>query len=462
MNVDSIAKLLTDKLGKNSVLTGKNLMQKYDHIWRMNEPTKTPLIVFPKTTKDVSEIMKICNKLSQKIVIHGGLTNLVGGTKTSNDAIVISLEKMNEIEEFDEKSKTITVQSGVILEDIINKVSERKLLLPLNFGAKGSAQIGGVVSTNAGGLRVFKYGMTRQMVLGLEAVMPDGTIISSLKKVIKDNSGYDLKQFFIGSEGTLGIITKIILKLVVSPSTRYSAIVGLNNYDNVINLLKLLEKDIGKILSGFELIWNSTYKTMINNLETVNPPLIDEFKYYVFIEVLGNETENDKILLQKSIENAINLNLILDGSIAENERELNNLWQIREDVGILDYDSKFAQHFDISIPIPKIGSLVDEIVAKLNTLEYVDKIYPFGHVADGNIHFIVGKNKNSIKIIDEINKIVYSPLKKLNGSISAEHGIGLDKKKYLNMTRSDDEIDLMRKIKKLFDPKLILNPGRII
>ena len=462
MNVDSIAKLLTDKLGKNSVLTGKNLMQKYDHIWRMNEPTKTPLIVFPKTTKDVSEIMKICNKLSQKIVIHGGLTNLVGGTKTSNDVIVISLEKMNEIEEFDEKSKTITVQSGVILEDIINKVSESKLLLPLNFGAKGSAQIGGVVSTNAGGLRVFKYGMTRQMVLGLEAVMPDGTIISSLKKVIKDNSGYDLKQFFIGSEGTLGIITKIILKLVVSPSTRYSAIVGLNNYESVVNLLKLLEKDIGKILSGFELIWNSTYKTMINNLETVNPPLSDEFKYYVFIEVLGNETENDKILLQKSIENAINLNLILDGSIAENERELNNLWQIREDVGILDYDSKFAQHFDISIPIPKIGSLVDEIVAKLNTLEYVDKIYPFGHVADGNIHFIVGKNKNSIKIIDEINKIVYSPLKKLNGSISAEHGIGLDKKKYLNITRSNDEIDLMRKIKKLFDPKLILNPGRII
>ena len=154
----------------------------------MNEPTKTPLIVLPKTTKDVSEIMKICNKLSQKIVIHGGLTNLVGGTKTSQDAIVISLEKMNQIEEFDEKSKTITVQSGVVLEDIINKVRERKLLLPLNFGAKGSAQIGGVVSTNAGGLRVFRYGMTRQMVLGLEAVMPDGKIISSLKKVIKDLS----------------------------------------------------------------------------------------------------------------------------------------------------------------------------------------------------------------------------------------------------------------------------------
>ena len=300
------------------------------------------------------------------------------------------------------------------------------------------------------------------MVLGLEAVMPDGTIISSLKKVIKDNSGYDLKQFFIGSEGTLGIITKIILKLVIAPSTRYSAIVGINNYENVVNLMKLLENDIGKILSGFELIWNSTYKTMINNLETINPPLSDDFKYYVFIEVLGNETENDKILLEKSLENAINLNLILDGSIAENERELNNLWKIREDVGILDYDSKFAQHFDISIPIPKIGSFVDEIVTKLNTLEYVDKIYPFGHVADGNIHFIVGKNKNSIEIIDEINKFVYSPLKKLNGSISAEHGIGLDKKKYLGITRSYHEIELMRKIKKLFDPKLILNPGRII
>ena len=187
--------------------------------------------------------MHLCNKHNQQVVVHGGLTNLVGGTQSQAKQLVVSLEKMNQIEEIDEKSRTIRVQAGVILENAIDAANDKNLFLPLSFGAKGSAQVGGVVSTNAGGLRVFRYGMTRQMILGLEAVLPDGTIISSLKKIIKDNSGYDLKQLFIGAEGTLGIVTKVVFRLQEKPQSRSSAIVGVNNYENVIALLKFMEND---------------------------------------------------------------------------------------------------------------------------------------------------------------------------------------------------------------------------
>ena len=189
------------------MLQGKDLKQRFHHIWKMNEPLEAIALLLPKNTNEVSKIMQFCYENNQEIVIHGGLTNLVGGTETKKKQLVLSLEKMNTILELDEKSRTITSQSGVIIEDLINAASEKNLLLPLNFGAKGSAQIGGAISTNAGGLRVFKFGMIRHMILGLEVVLPDGTILSSMKKILKDNSGYDLKQLFIGSEGTLGVVT---------------------------------------------------------------------------------------------------------------------------------------------------------------------------------------------------------------------------------------------------------------
>ena len=462
MKFNPLIKKLKALLGSQSVIIGEKLNEKYDHIWKMNQPLKAIALILPKNTKEVSEIMKICYEKEQEVIIHGGLTNLVGGTETKSNQLVVSLEKMNKIEEIDEKSKTATTQSGVILEDLINAVSKKDLLLPLNFGAKGSAQIGGAISTNAGGLRVLKYGMTRQMVLGLEAVLPDGTIISSLKKIIKDNSGYDLKQLFIGSEGTLGIVTRVVLKLIEAPTTRYSAIVGIDNYENVITLLKNLQKGLGGILSGYELMWKNTFKTMVKKLPSINSPIDLNYNYYVFIEILGNNKIQDYSLLEKLIEKAINDKIILDGALAETDKELKKLWQIREDISILDANASFAQHFDISIPIPLIGEIVDSISKNLKNLSYVKNIYTWGHVADGNIHFIIGKKTNSFKIIDKINQIVYDPLKKNYGSISAEHGIGLHKKNYLRKSRSNEEIHLMKRIKNLFDPKLILNPGRII
>ena len=300
---------------KSSIITGEKLKSRFYHIWKTDIPLESICLLLPKDTEDVSAILKICNDNDQEIIIHGGLTNLVGSTQSTKNQVVVSLEKMNRIIEIDEKGKTVTCESGVIIEDIINSVKEKDLLLPLNFGARGSAQIGGAVSTNAGGLRVFNYGMTRSLVLGLEAVLPDGTVISSLKKLMKDNSGYDLKQFFIGSEGTLGIVTKVVLRLYQHPKTRYTALTVTNDYQKVLRLLKFMEEKISKNLTAFELLWNDTYKQMVSDKTMYNRYLADNHKYYVFIEYMGGDFENDyntfeKVVMASLEQGLVDLSLI--------------------------------------------------------------------------------------------------------------------------------------------------------
>ena len=452
---------LTSIVGENNILAHGKEKTRFTHIWKTDIPLAALAVVFPRSTEEVSAIMKLCHENNQEVVVHGGVTNLVGGTQTQEKQLVISLEKMNSIEEIDEKSRTITVQAGVILENAIDAANDNNLFLPLSFGAKGSAQVGGVVSTNAGGLRVFRYGMTRQMVLGLEAVLADGTIISSLKKIIKDNSGYDLKQLFIGAEGTLGIITKVVFRLQEKPQSRSSAIVGLDNYENVIALLKFMEKGLAGTLSGFELMWQRTYIAM-TSARDFSAPIPNNFPYYVFIESLGGDTTSDFNRLEDLIAEAFEKELIGDGVLAQSDRELQGIWKIREDVSVLADLAQFDQHFDISLPIPVIGKEIDAAVEQLEQLDFVEKIFPFGHVADGNIHFIIGKKENSPEIIDAINAIIYGCLERNKGSVSAEHGIGLDKKKYLSTSRTENEINLMRTLKRALDPKNILNPGRII
>ena len=454
-------KSLTRIVGESNILHSGAEKERFTHIWKTDIPLEAKAVIFPSSTEEVSEIMKYCYSIKQEVIVHGGLTNLVGGTETESNQLVISLDKMNLIEEVDPQSKTITAQAGTILENMIDAAKEKNLLLPMSFGAKGSAHIGGVVSTNAGGLRVFRYGMTRQMVLGLEAVLPDGTIISSLKKIIKDNSGYDLKQLFIGSEGTLGIVTKVILRLSEAPTSRSSAIVGIDSYEQVIDLLKYLEKKLAGTLSGFELMWKNTYAAMTGDQSHLTAPISTEYNYYVFVESLGSQPKQDYERLENLIGNSLEMELIQDGVMMQSERELNSIWQIREDVSILAAQANFDQHFDISIPIPLIGELVDQAVKELNKLPFVERIFTFGHVADGNIHFIIGKKENNPKIIEAINQVIYRPLKEVGGSVSAEHGIGIHKKAYLATSRSKDEIDMMKTLKLTFDPLNILNPGRI-
>jgi len=461
MSNNNIISLFETILDKSSILKGEDLKSRFYHIWKTDIPLESICLLLPKNTNQVSSILKICNNYNQEVIIHGGLTNLVGATKSSDNQVVISLEKMKNIIEIDEKGKTVTCESGVIIEDIINAVKDKDLLLPLNFGARGSAQIGGAVSTNAGGLRVFKYGMTRNLVMGLEVVLPDGTIISSLKKLMKDNSGYDLKQFFIGSEGTLGIVTKVVLRLYQHPKTRYTALAVTNDYKKVLDLLKFMEDKISKNLTAFELLWNDTYKQMISNKTIYNKYLPDNYKYYVLIEFMGGDFENDYDTFEKAIMNAVDHQLVEDAVVGKDEKEQLNIWGIREDVAVLAEEKKFDQQFDISIPVAQIGEVIDKTILELKNCQGVETIFPFGHVADGNIHFIIGKDSDNDELKSKINEIIYTNTELVQGSISAEHGIGLDKKKYLIKSRSKDEIELMKLIKKAIDPKNILNPGRV-
>ena len=298
--------------------------------------------------------------------------------------------------------------------------------------------------------------------MGIEAVLPDGTIISSLKKLMKDNSGYDLKQLFIGSEGTLGIVTKVVLRLYRLPKTRYTSLAVSNNYQDVLNLLKIMEDKISSNLTGYELLWNNTYKQMVSDKTVYNKYLPDNYKYYVFIEYMGGDFENDYNLFESIILDFIDKGVIDDAVIGKDDKEQNNIWGIREDVAVLADERNFDQQFDISIPVPLIGEIIDKITKELNDCEGVKTIFPFGHVADGNIHFIIGKDTDDNELKSKINDIIYNNTQQVNGSISAEHGIGLDKKKYLIKSRSEDEIELMRLLKKSIDPKNILNPGRVI
>ena len=435
---------------------------RFSHIWKTDEPLLCKGVCFPKTTQEVSTIMKWCHKNQQEVVVHGGLTNLVGGTKTQDDQLVLSLEKMNRVDAVDPNTKTIAAEAGAILENVLQAAEKQDLFLPLSFGARGSAQVGGVISTNAGGLRVFRYGMTRNWVLGLEVVLPDGTIIENLKTLRKDNSGIDLKQLFIGAEGILGIVTKAVFRLIEKPQTRHSAILTTNDYSKLLQTLRYFDQTLGARLTGFELLWDNTFHTMTAEDTHYQSPLQTVENYVVFVEVLGKESSRDIQDLQDACAHGFNQNWIADASFFDTAATQDECWKIREDVAALEAHAPHNQHFDISIPIDQIGTIIKQVIQQLKSLDGVLDVFPFGHVADGNMHLIVGKENDSLKLTQQINEIVYQPLAAVKGSISAEHGIGLDKKSYLHLSRTQDEIHMMKGLKRLFDPKNILNPSRIV
>ena len=443
-------------------LNSEESKSRFDHIWRTDHELLCKGVIFPKKTEEVSEILKFCYENNQEVVVHGGLTNLVGGTKVNPDQLVISLEKMDRINDIDNETRTICVEAGAILENVIDEVEKFNLFLPLNFGAKGSAQAGGIVSTNAGGLRVFRYGMTRNWVVGLEAVFPDGSIYSNLKTIIKDNAGIDLKHLFIGSEGVLGVVTKIVFRLVEMKNTRLTAILSINSFENVLKSLRFLDKNIGDSLTGFELMWKNTFDVMVGDDSPYKSPFNSVSKYVVFIEVLNNENYDSEYnrVLDVLVE-MLNINFIDDSVIIDSQTEQSNFWKIREDVSILETKAPYNQHFDISIPQSKVQIFLDEIFSDLEKNREIINVFPFGHIADGNIHLIIGKATDSLDLTDEINTIVYGSLSSFNGSISGEHGVGVDKKHYLHYTRNSNEIELMKNIKSLIDKKNILNPSRI-
>ena len=424
------------------------------------EPIQARLIVRPQSTNEVSKILSICNEQEQPIVVHGGVTGLVYGTRTSEDQIILSLERMNKIEEVDLIGRTMTCQSGVTLQDIQERAEELDMIFPLDLGARGSCSIGGNVSTNAGGNRVIRFGMTRDSVLGIEAVTPDGAILSSMNKMIKNNAGYDLKQMFIGTEGTLGVVTKCVLRLREAPISQNTALVGINDFSSIIKFLKYIDSGLGGNMSAFEVMWKEFYDMVTNSIDKKALPLKPNIPYYILVESMGSNQTKDQEHFEFLLSKALEESMIVDAVLAKSEKERMGLWSLRDDV---EKQSQFGPTlmFDVSLPISKMEEYVANVNNNLNKYWKNFNFIVWGHLADGNLHLVAGVGDLQEKTIKKIERSVYDPLELIGGSVSAEHGIGIEKKPYLHLSRTKEEINYMKKLKKTFDPKMILNPDLI-
>ena len=369
----------------------------------------------------------------------------------------MSLERLTGIEELDRESMTMTVLAGTPLQAIQDAAEQAGFLFPLDLGARGSCNIGGNIATNAGGNEVIRFGMTRNLILGLEVVLPDGTVISSLNKMLKNNAGYDLKHLFIGTEGTLGIVTRAVLRLFVMPESRSTALVALESFDDVIRFLHFMSRDFSGSLSSFEVMWDSYYDYIIEHVPTVSNPFDEAYPIYVLTEISDKSGQNG---LENALADELEAGRILDAVICKSERERQAVWAIRDGVGDAMAVIRDNTNFDVSVPINKMSDFLAQLEIEIKKLLPDTLLLVFGHIGDSNLHlvFTVDRKEDKKTVYD----VVYKHVGAYNGSVSAEHGIGIQKRAYLHLSRSDEEIALMKLLKQAVDPKSILNPGRIL
>ncbi|MET3527976.1 FAD-binding oxidoreductase [Phenylobacterium koreense] len=444
---------LTEALGPGAVVDGRE---------RVNSPDDAPIAVLrPSDTAEVALILRTADEAGAKVVPWGGRTGLVRGTM-ARGALALSMERMNRIEEIDVLGQTMTVQAGCVLETATEAAEAAGLILPLDLGSRGSATIGGAISTNAGGNRVIRYGMTRNMVLGLEAVLADGTVVTSLNRLIKNNTGYDLKQLFIGSEGTLGVVTRAVLHLRPGAGGGVTtALVAVPTLMDVTTLLRRVEGTLSGHLSAFEVMWDDYFQLVTTEPARGRSPWDQSHAYHVLIEAMSSDGAQDAERLENLLGDAMESREIADAVIAKSQVERDAFWAMRDDVRQV---ARFGpiMSFDVSLPISEMEGFVAEVRKALAACWSQTKPIIFGHLGDGNLHVIVAPVPAEPRARARIEDIVYSAVRERDGSISAEHGIGLEKKAYLSWSRSPEEVALMRRLKVALDPRNTLNPGKVI
>jgi len=447
---------LKQRLSDGAVLEGEEALEKARGWSRLGTPIA---VVRPRSTEEVSTVLRLCHDFKQAVVPWGGKTGLVEGAKSDN-AIAISLERMNAIEEIDAEGATMTVQAGCVLQTVCEAADAKGLFFPLDLGARGSATIGGNISTNAGGNRVIRYGMMRELVLGLEAVLADGTVMSSMNHLIKNNAGYDPKQIFIGSEGTLGIVTRAVLRLRPKARSQNTAFVAVDDFKALPQLLRGVERGLGGSLSAFEVMWEDFYRLVTTEPALGKPPVAYGHPYYVLIEALGGDQEEDANRFERVLASQIEDGSISDAVIAKSQGERDRIWALRDDVAQVARNAPIFT-FDVSLKLSAMEVYIRDVQESLRSRWPKATLMVFGHLGDGNLHLIPGVGDGSGETRHEVENIIYGALRKCGGSVSAEHGIGLEKRDYLAWSRNEQEIALMRTLKHAFDPHNILNPGKI-
>lgn len=459
---DDACAALVAAVGSAHAFTGEAIDLRY-HTDLRGQPLPAPgMVVRPGSTEEVAAVLQIAQRHGIAVTTQGGRTGVVGGADARPDGIALSLERLNRIFEIDPASMTMTVEAGCVLQVVQEAAEAQGMILPLDLGARGTATIGGNIATNAGGVRVLRWGMMRDMVLGVEAVLADGTVLQGLHKTIKDNAGYDLKHLLIGSEGTLGVVTKAVLRLRPAPKSTNTALLSLSSFANAITLLRRLEGEMAGTLSSFEVMWGDFY-TLITRVNAAKrpPPLPDGSPFYALVEVMGAEPERDARRFEEVLAATLEDGLASDAVIAQSVADRERLWAVREDLNdpIGSMWPIFA--FDVSVPVCDMDAFVAEAKASVAARFPDARFVTYGHIGDGNLHLMVGTGKADGQTHDTVDRAVFEVVQRYNGSISAEHGIGSAKRAYIGYTRTPAELALMKAIKHTMDPGNILNPDKM-
>ncbi|QLG74279.1 hypothetical protein HG535_0G01630 [Zygotorulaspora mrakii] len=460
-----------------SILTENEILQAndkedlafYNEDWMRKYRGQSKIVLKPKSVEKISQILKYCNEQKIAVVPQGGNTGLVGGSVPVFDEVVLSVSNLNEIRNFDPVSGILKCDAGVILENADNFLAEHGYIFPLDLGAKGSCHVGGVVACNAGGLRLLRYGSLHGSVLGLEVVLPNGDILNSMHSLRKDNTGYDLKQLFIGSEGTIGIITGVSILTPPRPKAFNVSFLAVNSYEDVQKVFVKAKKELLEILSAFEFMDDKSQQLTKHHLAGVPHPFEESYPFYILIETSGSNKDHDDEKLEKFLESAMEDGLVVDGVVAQDETELRNLWQWRELIPESSQCQGGVYKYDVSLPLKHLYSLVEAANARLSEAALlgdapkpVIQAVGYGHVGDGNLHLNVAVREYNKQVEKALEPFVYEFVSSKNGSISAEHGLGFQKKNYIGYTKNPQEIKMIKDLKTHFDPNGILNPYKYI
>lgn len=450
-------------VGDNQVFSGDDIGERYRVDISRKYHSVPAFAVRPASTEEVSAIVKLAAEHRVPITVIGGQTGTSGAAVPADGGIALSLERMNRILELDAASMTMTVEAGCVLQVAQEAAEADGMLLPLDLGARGSAMVGGVIGTNAGGNRVLRWGMMRDMVIGLEAVLADGTIVTSLTKMLKDNAGYHWKHLLIGSEGTLGIVTRAVLRLRPLPTTTQTALVAMDSFEDAVTVLRQLEVTLSSRLSSFELLWNDFYTRLTDTEVSGNArPIPADFGYYAVVEAMGGDAEGDDAQFERALATLLENGVVQDAVIAQSERERQGLWAIREHLEKAFAKMRPFRSYDVSMSLSDMPTFVDTV--KREILEkYPDtEMIFYGHAGDGNVHplfHIPGMDEEATHFLDNC---VFGAVQQVGGSISAEHGIGVTRAPYLARTRTLAELELMKTLKRALDPNNLLNPGKLL
>lgn len=461
---------LKEITGEKGFLTDEVDMAPYLQERRELFAGRAAAVLRPSSVEEVSAIMRIAHEAGIAVVPQGGNTGLVGGQMPdqSGDAIVLSLSRMNQVRAIDAVNNTLTVDAGVTLAAAQEAAASGDRLFPLSLASEGTCQIGGVLSTNAGGTQVLRYGNARDLVLGLEVVLANGDIWNGLTGLRKDNTGYDLKQLFLGSEGTLGIITGAVLKLFPRPQAVSTAFAAVPDVASAVMLLRIADAVSGGQVSTFELVPRIGIEFVMRHLEGGSDPLPDPAPWYVLIEMTaGTKAARLTEVMEASLSEGFEQNLVSDAVIAQSEAQRADFWRLRESLSDVQRAEGGSIKHDVSVPLSRIADFIEAATEAVSARLPGIRPVPFGHIGDGNVHFNLSQPEDMDKqafldLWDEMNAIVHGIVREMGGSISAEHGVGQLKRDEIAATKSPVEMEMMRTLKKAIDPKGILNPGKVV